>query len=86
MTQGRYRLRQGHIRICAPETSSEDLAAILEQDGCLVLNNFLSSDQVDAIDDDLKPFLEATMRSNSEFGGFKTTRKCGRWHGQGLGR
>ena len=67
-------MRQGHIRTCAPETSSEDLAAILEEDGCLVLKNFLSYDQVNAIDDDLRPFVEATMRSNSEFGGFKTTR------------
>lgn len=74
MTQERHRLRQRDIRNCAPETSSEDLAAILEQDGCLVLKNFLSSDQVDAIENDLRPFVEATMRSNSEFGGFKTTR------------
>ena len=62
------------IRTCAPETSSEDLASILRQDGCLVLKNFLSSDRVDAIDDDLRPFVEATMRSNGEFGGFKTAR------------
>jgi ectoine hydroxylase-related dioxygenase (phytanoyl-CoA dioxygenase family) len=67
-------LRQRLIRTCAPETSSKELAAILEEDGCLVLKNFLSPDQVDAIDDDLRPFVEATMRSNSEFGGFKTTR------------
>ena len=53
---------------------SEELTAILERDGCVVLKDFASQTQVASINSDLRPFIEATMRSSSDFGGYKTTR------------
>tara|TARA_B100001057_G_scaffold79466_1_gene74596 strand:+ start:108 stop:1034 length:927 start_codon:yes stop_codon:yes gene_type:complete len=53
---------------------SEELTEILERDGCVVLKDFASQTQVASINSELRPFIEATMRSSSDFGGYKTTR------------
>lgn len=46
----------------------------LQEDGCFIFEDFLSNNEVNDIESDLDPFIEATMRSNTNFGGFKTTR------------
>ena len=56
------------------DTPSEELARILERDGCVVLKDFASKTQVESITSDLRPFIETTMRSRNDFGGLKTTR------------
>jgi ectoine hydroxylase-related dioxygenase (phytanoyl-CoA dioxygenase family) len=65
---------QRNLQTRLAHTPSEELAKILEEDGCVVLKDFASAAQIKAITGDMEPYIEATMRSNSEFGGFKTTR------------
>ena len=62
------------LKIRPADTPSEELTKILERDGCVVLEDFVSKTLVKSINEELRPFIEATMRSNSDFGGFKTTR------------
>jgi ectoine hydroxylase-related dioxygenase (phytanoyl-CoA dioxygenase family) len=67
-------MSQRELQIRPADTPSEELAKILDRDGCVVLKDFASKAQVESIKSDLQPFIEATMRSNDDFGGFKTTR------------
>ena len=67
-------MSQRELQIRPADTPSEELAKILERDGCVVLKDFASKTQIESIKSDLRPFIEATMRSNDDFGGFKTTR------------
>ena len=67
-------MSQRELQIRAPATSSEDLAEILSQDGGVILEDFISKAEVDAIIADLKPYIDTTMESQNDFGGFKTTR------------
>jgi hypothetical protein len=67
-------MSQRELQIRPADTPSEELAKILDRDGCVVLKDFASKTQVESIKSDLQPFIEATMRSNDDFGGFKTTR------------
>ena len=67
-------MSQRELQIRAPDTSSEDLAEILSQDGGVILEDFISKAEVDAIMGDLKPYIDTTMESQNDFGGFKTTR------------
>ena len=62
------------LKIRPADTPSEELTKILERDGCVVLEDFVSKTLVKSINEELRPFIEATMRSKSDFGGFKTTR------------
>lgn len=56
------------------DTSSEELARLLERDGCVVLQDFASKTEIESLRRDLQPFVEATARGATDFGGFKTTR------------
>ena len=56
------------------DAPSEELAKILKRDGCVVLKDFASKTQVESLYHDLQPFIDATAKSSSDFGGFKTTR------------
>ena len=67
-------MSQRELQIRAPNTSSEDLAEILSQDGGVILEDFISNAEVEAIIGDLKPYIDTTMESQNDFGGFKTTR------------
>jgi hypothetical protein len=50
------------LQIRPADTPSEELTKILEHDGCVVLKNFVSKTLIEAINDELRPFIEATMR------------------------
>jgi hypothetical protein len=67
-------MSQRELQIRPANAPCEDLAKILESDGCVVLKDFTSKSQVDALNNELRPFIDATMHSKSDFGGFKTTR------------
>ena len=67
-------MTQHKLQTLPADTPSEELAKILKSDGCLVLKDFASKAQVESLKSDLQPFIEATMESASDFGGFKTTR------------
>jgi ectoine hydroxylase-related dioxygenase (phytanoyl-CoA dioxygenase family) len=67
-------MSQHELQIRPADTPSEKLAKILEFDGCVVLKDFISKTQVESLSGDLRPYIDATMKSQSDFGGFKTTR------------
>ena len=67
-------MSQRELQIRAPDTSSEDLAEILSQDGCVILEDFISQAEVEEIMSDLRPYIDTTTESQNDFGGFKTTR------------
>ena len=62
------------LQFKSADTHSSELIKILKQDGCLVLEDFISEGAVDALRRDLDPYINATSRSSNDFGGFKTTR------------
>ncbi len=67
-------MSQRELQRRAADASSEELAEILARDGCVVLKDFASEDQVASLMADLQPFVEATAQSRSDFSGLKTTR------------
>ena len=67
-------MSQRELQIRAPDTLSEDLAEILTEDGGVIMEDFISKAEIDAIMGDLKPYIDTTMESQNDFGGFKTTR------------
>ena len=67
-------MSQSELQIRPADTTCEELVKILERDGCVVLKDFASMNEVESITSELRPFIETTRRSRSDFGGFKTTR------------
>ncbi len=67
-------MSQPKIKTFKKDISSDEMVKTLQEDGCFIFEDFLSNNEVNDIESDLDPFIEATMRSNTNFGGFKTTR------------
>ena len=67
-------MRQTKLLTCPPDSSIEILADILKRDGCVILKDFLSKARVASILAELSPYMKATNRASSDFGGFKTIR------------
>jgi len=67
-------MSRSELQIRPADTTCEELVEILERDGCVVLEDFASMNEVESITSELRPFIETTMRSRNDFGGFKTTR------------
>ena len=64
----------GKIKHVSTDTSIEEILAILEEDAGLIIDDFLSLENIDAIKDDLKPYLKVTRNGQDEFTGFETKR------------
>ncbi len=60
-----------HLSAGAP---SEEIVAVLERDGALILDDALSGAEVDALVAELKPWVEATPTGRDSFTGALTTR------------
>jgi len=54
--------------------SAADIHALLQRDGCVVLDNILSNDSVDAMLAEMSPHMEATPFGADDFDGFNTRR------------
>jgi ectoine hydroxylase-related dioxygenase (phytanoyl-CoA dioxygenase family) len=54
--------------------TTEDIVEVLKQDGCVIIRNLVAHSLVDAIYDELKPFIEATKFGRDDFAGFHTQR------------
>ena len=64
----------GEIRHVSIDTPIEEILSILEEDAGLIIDNYLSKENVDLIKDDLGPYLEVTRHGQDEFTGFETKR------------
>lgn len=60
-----------HLPADAP---AEEMAAALDRDGALIIDDVLDAGQVAALKAELAPFVEATAPGQDGFTGFKTTR------------
>lgn len=56
------------------DAAPEAIAALLDSDGALILDDVLSADQTRAVLDELNPYIEATPTGRDAFTGFATTR------------
>ena len=52
----------------------EDVVAVVQRDGGVIVRNLVAESLMDAIHDELKPFIEATKVGTDNFGGFRTQR------------
>ena len=64
----------GEIRHVSIDTPIEEILSILEEDAGLIIDNYLSKENVDLIKNDLRPYLEVTRHGQDEFTGFETKR------------
>jgi ectoine hydroxylase-related dioxygenase (phytanoyl-CoA dioxygenase family) len=56
------------------DTSADEIIAVLERDGALILEGLISEAEVDAIAAELKPYVDVTRTGNESFSGHRTTR------------
>ena len=54
--------------------ATAEVVEILQQDGCVVVRNLVAESLMEAIYDELKPFIEATKFGRDDFAGFRTQR------------
>ena len=64
----------GEVKHVSIDTPIEEILNILEEDAGLIIDNFLSSESVNLIKDDLRPYLNVTRNGQDEFTGFETKR------------
>ena len=67
----------GKVKHVSVDTPVENILSILDQDAGVVIDNFLSSDDLDLIKEDLKPYLNVTNNGQDNFTGFETKRVGG---------
>lgn len=60
-----------HLPADAP---TDEIMAVLHRDGALILDGVIAPDDVDALADELRPYVEATKPGQDGFTGFRTTR------------
>ena len=54
--------------------STDDIVAIIERDGAVILDDVLSEAEIDRLNGDLAPYLAKEVYCRDEFTGFKTQR------------
>jgi len=64
----------GDIKHVSIDTPIETILEILDEDAGLIIDNFLSDQNLESIRDDLKPYLNVTRNGQDEFTGFETKR------------
>lgn len=58
----------------AADTPAPEVMAVLDRDGALILDDVLPIPDVDALADELRPWVEATPKGRDSFSGDRTTR------------
>ena len=64
----------GEIKHVSIDTPIETILEILDEDAGLIIDNFLSDQNLESIKNDLKPYLDVTRNGQDEFTGFETKR------------
>ena len=64
----------GEIKHVSIDTPIERILEILDEDAGLIIDNFLSDQDLESIKNDLKPYLNVTRNGQDEFTGFETKR------------
>jgi len=64
----------GEVKHVSIDTPIERILEILDEDAGLIIDNFLSDQDLESIKNDLKPYLNVTRNGQDEFTGFETKR------------
>ena len=64
----------GEIKHVSMDTPIERILEILDEDAGLIIDNFLSDQNLESIKNDLKPYLNVTRNGQDEFTGFESKR------------
>ena len=64
----------GEVKHVSIDTPIERILEILDEDAGLIIDNFLSDQNLESINNDLKPYLNVTRNGQDEFTGFETKR------------
>ena len=64
----------GGVRTVVADTAPKDIAAVLREDGCVVVGGLASSATMDQIAEELEPWLSTAKPGSSEFLGHATRR------------
>jgi ectoine hydroxylase-related dioxygenase (phytanoyl-CoA dioxygenase family) len=64
----------GEVKHVSIDTPIEEILNILDEDAGLIIDNFLSDQNLESIQNDLKPYLNVTRNGQDEFTGFETKR------------
>ena len=56
------------------DAAIEDIMAVLDRDGALILDDMLTPAEADALSAEIRPYVEATEPGRDGFSGHKTTR------------
>ena len=64
----------GEIKHVSMDTPIERILEILDEDAGLIIDNFLSDQNLESIKNDLKPYLNVSRNGQDEFTGFETKR------------
>ena len=64
----------GEIKHVSMDTPIERILEILDEDAGLIIDNFLSDQNLESIKNDLKPYLNVTRNGQDELTGFETKR------------
>jgi ectoine hydroxylase-related dioxygenase (phytanoyl-CoA dioxygenase family) len=62
------------LETLAPDTPLDDIAAVLERDGAVIVRDALRLAEVDRVNAELQPYVDATEPGRDAFTGFRTTR------------
>ncbi len=62
------------LETLAPDTPLDDIAAALERDGAVIVGDVLPPGEVDRVNTELQPYIDATEPGRDSFTGFRTTR------------
>jgi ectoine hydroxylase-related dioxygenase (phytanoyl-CoA dioxygenase family) len=57
-----------------PDASPDAIAALLDADGALILDDMMGADQMAQVSAEIDPYIEATGYGRDAFSGFQTTR------------
>ena len=62
------------LQTLAPDTPADDIAAVVERDGACILRDAIGPAELARLDDELRPYVDATEPGRDSFTGFRTTR------------
>ena len=62
------------LETLAPETSTEDIVAVMKRDGAAIIRDVISPDVVARMNDEARPYLDSTPNGRDDFTGRHTQR------------
>lgn len=58
------------------DVSGDDICEIIERDGCVVIEDMIAREKMDALIEDIRPYIDRTPYGGEGFAGARTRRTC----------